>query len=419
MTAKKIKSRVSKVKQKTGNKARFMLRHPLVVPSITFVAIVFVGLAMMVALGATTQGASDNRIVNVYVDEEQQTVITRAKTVEDLLNRLEIKLIPEDIVEPSRDSLIFEDNTQVNVYRARPVDIEDEDRIITVLTAQRAPRMVAAEAGIELHPEDEVRFGRSEEGVLASAAGETLIIDRSQEVQLNVYGVITSVRTTVDTVGELLEEQGITVEEGGTLQPEDRGYLLEDGLLVSVNKEGIKTEADTEKIPYETIRREDSSLTVGESLVKIEGENGERAIVYEISEGEDGEVLRRKIQTVITKKPISRVVSIGTKPATLSSCVNVSSEKTALMAAAGISPDDYVYVDFIIHHESTWRPGAVNSSSGAYGLCQSLPASKMASAGSDYLTNPVTQLKWCSGYAKARYGGWQGAYNAWLVQRWW
>jgi len=89
------------------------------------------------------------------------------------------------------------------------------------------------------------------------------------------------------------------------------------------------------------------------------------------------------------------------------------------MAAAGIAESDYPYVDYIVTRESGWRPGAVNSSSGAYGLCQSLPASKMASAGADYLTNPVTQLRWCAGYASARYGGWQGAYNAWLVQHWW
>ena len=88
------------------------------------------------------------------------------------------------------------------------------------------------------------------------------------------------------------------------------------------------------------------------------------------------------------------------------------------MAAAGIAASDYVYVDYIVTKESNWRPGAYNAGSGAYGLCQSLPASKMASAGADYLTNPVTQLIWCNGYSQ-RYGGWQGAYNAWLAQGWW
>jgi hypothetical protein len=90
------------------------------------------------------------------------------------------------------------------------------------------------------------------------------------------------------------------------------------------------------------------------------------------------------------------------------------------MMAAGISPDDFRYVDFVVRHESGWNPFARNSEgSGAYGLCQSLPAEKMASAGPDYLTNPVTQLRWCNSYALGRYGSWAGAYRFWLRARWW
>ena len=62
---------------------------------------------------------------------------------------------------------------------------------------------------------------------------------------------------------------------------------------------------------------------------------------------------------------------------------------------------------------------AENASSGAYGLCQALPATKMASAGADWRDNPVTQLKWCHGYAIGRYGTWRAAYNFWLANHWW
>ncbi|MCX5376184.1 transglycosylase SLT domain-containing protein [Streptomyces sp. NBC_00091] len=58
----------------------------------------------------------------------------------------------------------------------------------------------------------------------------------------------------------------------------------------------------------------------------------------------------------------------------------------------------------IIDAESTWNYKAVNSSSGAYGLVQALPGSKMASAGSDWRTNPATQIKWGLGYMNERYG---------------
>ena len=54
--------------------------------------------------------------------------------------------------------------------------------------------------------------------------------------------------------------------------------------------------------------------------------------------------------------------------------------------------------------ESNWRWNATNKSSGAYGIPQSLPASKMASAGADWRTNPETQIRWGINYIEGRYG---------------
>ena len=60
--------------------------------------------------------------------------------------------------------------------------------------------------------------------------------------------------------------------------------------------------------------------------------------------------------------------------------------------------------------ESGWVVDAQNAS-GAYGIPQALPASKMATAGSDYLTNPATQIKWGLGYIKSTYGTPCAAWN--------
>lgn len=59
----------------------------------------------------------------------------------------------------------------------------------------------------------------------------------------------------------------------------------------------------------------------------------------------------------------------------------------------------------IVDRESGWRVDARNPSSGAYGLPQALPGSKMRAAGSDWRSNPLTQLVWMIGYVTARYGG--------------
>lgn len=88
------------------------------------------------------------------------------------------------------------------------------------------------------------------------------------------------------------------------------------------------------------------------------------------------------------------------------------------MKQAGFSPSEYAAIDYIVNHESSWNPQAVNPGSGAYGLPQSLPASKLASAGSDWRTNPITQLKWMRNYVNERYGGANGALNFWRANHW-
>lgn len=84
------------------------------------------------------------------------------------------------------------------------------------------------------------------------------------------------------------------------------------------------------------------------------------------------------------------------------------------MAAAGIAESDWGYVDFIVSKESGWNPNATNRSSGACGLVQVYPCSKLANA-----YDPVVNLTWANGYANGRYGGWAGAYDFWTRNHWW
>ncbi|MEV6975838.1 transglycosylase SLT domain-containing protein [Kitasatospora sp. NPDC093806] len=72
----------------------------------------------------------------------------------------------------------------------------------------------------------------------------------------------------------------------------------------------------------------------------------------------------------------------------------------------------------IVSRESSWNVTATNPSSGAYGLVQALPGSKMASAGSDWRTNPVTQIKWGLDYMNSRYGSPCGAWAFWQSHHW-
>jgi transglycosylase-like protein with SLT domain len=81
-----------------------------------------------------------------------------------------------------------------------------------------------------------------------------------------------------------------------------------------------------------------------------------------------------------------------------------------LMASFGFSPTTYFGCLLLLwNHESGWRYDAENPS-GAYGIPQALPGSKMASAGPDWQTNPATQIKWGLSYIKQLYGNPCGAW---------
>jgi hypothetical protein len=72
----------------------------------------------------------------------------------------------------------------------------------------------------------------------------------------------------------------------------------------------------------------------------------------------------------------------------------------------------------LVQRESRWNPLARNRRSGAWGLPQALPGSRMASAGADWRTNPKTQLAWMVSYVNARYGGACNAYRRALEIGW-
>ena len=76
----------------------------------------------------------------------------------------------------------------------------------------------------------------------------------------------------------------------------------------------------------------------------------------------------------------------------------------------GWGVDQYDCLEWLWDRESHWNIMAANPSSGAYGIPQALPGDKMASAGADWQTNPVTQITWGLGYIEGRYGSPCGAW---------
>ncbi|MFC8230516.1 lytic transglycosylase domain-containing protein [Streptomyces sp. NPDC057287] len=81
--------------------------------------------------------------------------------------------------------------------------------------------------------------------------------------------------------------------------------------------------------------------------------------------------------------------------------------------------DQFQCFSNIVDRESGWNYQASNPSSGAYGIMQALPGSKMASAGADWQTNPATQIKWGLSYMNSdRYGSPCAAWSFWQANHW-
>jgi len=121
--------------------------------------------------------------------------------------------------------------------------------------------------------------------------------------------------------------------------------------------------------------------------------------------------------------PPSKPPAPPTTPAAVKPPVVVAKPVTgglaSWLAQAGIPPGaEQTCMNNIVQRESGGNPLAVNASSGAYGLGQALPASKMAPFGADYRTNPVTQLRWMRSYVNATYGGACPAWAFWQSHHW-
>jgi len=90
----------------------------------------------------------------------------------------------------------------------------------------------------------------------------------------------------------------------------------------------------------------------------------------------------------------------------------------SMLSSFGWNPSTYFScLDNIWSRESGWRYNAENAS-GAYGIPQALPGSKMSTAGPDWQTNVTTQIKWGLGYIQGRYGNPCGAWSFWEAHGW-
>ncbi len=392
------------IESKEGSKLPFYNwhRHPFAIPVSTFLVLFFIFCASFVVLNGQTIGASDSKVVHLYVDGQKQVLPTRAQTVGDALSKAGVELHEADIVEPSADSQIIDQDFNINVYRAKPVTVIDEngEKIITKIL-ESTPAEMAKKAGIKVYPEDRVNIAAPDEALKDGVIGAKVVIDRATPANINLYGNNVPARTHVKTVGELLKEKGIKTLEGDTVQPSP-GTILKNGEQIFITRLGKQITSTEEAIAAPTEKVNDPNSAAGSSIVKEPGAPGKKVVTYEVELKNGKEISRRAIQEVVAVQPIKRVVAEGTKIVISNPSANVQIGQR-LAAERGWTGSEFQCLYQLWQKESKWNQLAGNRSSGAYGIPQALPGSKMGSAGADWQTNPETQIKWGLGYIAGSY----------------
>lgn len=357
------------------------------------------------ALGGKVDSSS--RLVTFYDDGVEKTIITKGKTVRQALADADIRLNDNDKIDPGVDSDLSETMTVVNIRRARPITVVDENSNTRVVTAETDPAAIAKEADADLKAHDTTKTVQIDDFIAAGGVGQEMQITRAKTVNVLLYGQKVTLRTQKNTVAQMLKEAGISLSKDDSSSI-DLNSSVTDGMSFQIWRNGVQTIEQTEDVPFETQKIDDATKKVGYHEIQTAGQVGKKTVIYQVNMINGQEVSRQKISEVITVPAVDQVEINGTK-------VELPpGDHTDWMRMAGIPESDFGATNFIISHESGWRYNARNPS-GAYGLPQALPGGKMASAGSDWQTNPITQLRWFHSYCKGRYGSIQGAYNYWQV----
>lgn len=275
----------------------------------------FVGLlALLLLVIPKATHAENERVVTIFHDGIQQTVVTDAQTIEEALKRANVSLEDKDSVEPARNTPLTAPSYDVNVYRAKPVTVIDGSSRYQIMSAHTSARQIAADAGITLYAEDNFSFTRIDDFIAEGGVGLKMNIARATPVNFVLYGKATQIRTQTNTVGELLKEkQVVLASEDGTSLPLDTP--IKENMIIEVWRNGAQTVTEEQPVafPVELIR--DADKPAGFRQIQTPGTNGKKMVTYQV-ELKNGQTLSRKeIQSVVTEQPKKQVEVIGTKVA--------------------------------------------------------------------------------------------------------
>ena len=236
-----------------------------------------------------------------------------------------------------------------------------------------------------------------------------------------------NVVTSKTKVADILDEKHIILLPEEKVTPDANSTIGANGKIIITEKTAQEevaelVSAETVAIPFETVTKNVSDgAKETKNQVLQEGKEGKREVTYRVKYQNEVEIDRKEINSVVIEEPVNKIVQVKAKQTTSrgnvgrtyisGSVAEYQAYARARCSAYGWSTTDFNCLVALWNRESGWNPNAYNSRSGAYGIPQALPASKMATAGTDYRTNYKTQINWGLGYIKSRYGSPSAAWN--------
>lgn len=334
------------------------LPRRLLLPIGLATAMVTIGFIMNRALAEGAVPVSDpaHRVVSIYDRGTERVIVTKARTIRQALDLAEVTVQEgRDVVEPGLDTELVATKYHVNIYRARPVTIEDGVVRRQITTAEQTAANIARAAQITVYPEDRVSIAAAE-SLLVDGANIVMRVDRATPISLTLYGKKTDVRTRAATVGDLLREKQITLQPDDTLSLPETTPIA-SGLTIELWRNGTQTMTVDEEVAYPTEVIQDANRDLGFKEVKQPGEKGTRRVTYEVEMRNGQEYGRKEIASVMVKEPKKQVEVVGSKAPPVMGRDAIIAMIRQQAALRGLDPEKVVR---IARCESTFNPQARN-----------------------------------------------------------
>ncbi|MET8075302.1 transglycosylase SLT domain-containing protein [Streptomyces sp. NPDC005303] len=223
---------------------------------------------------------------------------------------------------------------------------------------------------------------------------------------ISVRGFAVASATAVTAVGSV-----VGVASGSVAQPNDAEATAAGTTLLADIPAGEQAQVQTASL---TQQADTQAIAADASAKKVAEESARKAAAKSAIEKKEAaeQAAKEAKERAEAKEKASR--SASSFPVQGSYTV----AQIQAMAASMVPSGQFQCFSNIVDHESSWNYRAVNASSGAYGLFQALPGSKMSSVGADWQTNPATQIKWGLNYMDSRYGSPCEAWSFWQANNW-